>query len=488
MTLALLNTESSPTYAAQAATQANVINALIAAVGGTGWLTGGAVTVDTGLTVTVASGTGLSAGSSVSWSGTTVTSGAASGTDRIDVVVVNSSGVVSIVAGTACGTAGWTAASSGNPPVVPAVTAGYITLAFLYVPGPTFTTFVSANIWDYRVPAISSSGTGSGMTLVGDKSANYSLSANQFATANISSASITFTLPTAPANGTLCGGKIVVAGAGHTLTVSTGGSDVFDEAGGSTSSVLYGNGDSKTWEYDTANATWVAVSTDDPNDFGSYDGGTITTTWALPSLSYDVAYATLTASDTATITLPQAVAGKTLTLEITAPASGTFDAPTINAYSGQTLTQLGAVSWISTASALNMVSYVCFVTGTWVGLPNTTGTQVVTMPETVVALATTGTVTLDKPATSGQTIQTIAQTGNITIADWASPVAGESVTLYITTDSTHSVTFPSTNVRWLAAFGTAGGSAPTTGASHVYRFSIACVDGTHFDWSGGQLS
>lgn len=82
--------------------------------------------------------------------------------------------------------------------------------------------------------------------------------------------------------------------------------------------------------------------------------------------------------------------------------------------------------------------------------------------ETVHALATSGTVTLDP--TNG-TIQTIAMTGNVTLS--SSLASGEFITLRITSVGSDTVSFPT--MEWI------GGSAPVlsgTGTNWVHLWNV----------------
>lgn len=147
MALTLPNLESSPTFDGQSVPDATDFAAIGGTADGNGVLSGCQVTVDTGMTVTVASGTVVVNGVLVTVTGTTVTAGAASTYDRRDIVVVNSSGTISIVAGTPCTTTGWTRSTNSLPPVKPAIPSNSVILAELYVAYNT-TSIASGNIID----------------------------------------------------------------------------------------------------------------------------------------------------------------------------------------------------------------------------------------------------------------------------------------------------------------------------------------------------
>lgn len=107
-----------------------------------GTFSGGAVTWTSGMGLSVTAGTGLSFGTKVTWSAATPTVTASSTTDRRDLVVVSTAGAVSVVAGTAL--------SGGFVAVKPALTAGYIALAEVYVPA-SVGALTAAMLTDKRV-------------------------------------------------------------------------------------------------------------------------------------------------------------------------------------------------------------------------------------------------------------------------------------------------------------------------------------------------
>jgi len=75
---------------------------------------------------------------------------AATSTDRRDLVVVSKTAVVSVIKGTACGTAGWAPGSTGQPPVKPALPPTAVALREVYV-GASTTSITGANLIDKRM-------------------------------------------------------------------------------------------------------------------------------------------------------------------------------------------------------------------------------------------------------------------------------------------------------------------------------------------------
>ena len=133
------NVQDSPTYAAQAVVDKTDLAALAAIAANNGVVSGCTVSAGGGYTVNVAAGTIeynaiVRAVSAV----TGLAPSAASSTDRRDIVVVNgTTGAVSVVAGTPTTETAvpWTTTSIYNPPVKPAVPAGSVLLAEVYIPG-----------------------------------------------------------------------------------------------------------------------------------------------------------------------------------------------------------------------------------------------------------------------------------------------------------------------------------------------------------------
>jgi hypothetical protein len=138
-------------HAAQAVLDATDLGALVVALDQTGVVSGCAVsTPGSGGTYTVAVAAGVIESSGVYQKVAAVTNLAiptASTNDRRDIVVCSASGTVSIVQGTACGVVNWTTTSGVLPPVKPAVPAGSVLLAELYIVGGA-TAITSAEIYD----------------------------------------------------------------------------------------------------------------------------------------------------------------------------------------------------------------------------------------------------------------------------------------------------------------------------------------------------
>lgn len=130
-------------YAAQSELFSTDFDILVNGMQDTGVVSGLAVTAQgsPNMTVAVAAGVAMTLGTLRSISGTNVTITAADSTNpRIDMIVSNTAGTLSAVAGT-----------PAVSPVAPALTAGYVALAFVYVPAAA-SAITTAMIIDKRTP------------------------------------------------------------------------------------------------------------------------------------------------------------------------------------------------------------------------------------------------------------------------------------------------------------------------------------------------
>ena len=132
------NAQDSPTYAGQAVVDKTDLAAIANVAQSYGVVSGCLVSAGGAYNVNVASGVILVAGVQVPVSAVTALApAAASSTDRRDIVVASTAGAVSIVSGTPTTETAipWTTTSSYNPPVKPAIPAGSVLLAEIYIPG-----------------------------------------------------------------------------------------------------------------------------------------------------------------------------------------------------------------------------------------------------------------------------------------------------------------------------------------------------------------
>lgn len=138
----------------------------------------------------------------------------------------------------------------GNPPLtVPVGTSGYV-----------LTSDGSGNI-TLAPPA----GGGGGTTLTPVlKTGTYTANAGEYVVCDATSASFTVTLPTAPADKSIVGAKMVTTASSHTVTVACGGSDVLNKTGGSTSLTLSLTSQGAILQYYAASGIWYVTEDDLP--------------------------------------------------------------------------------------------------------------------------------------------------------------------------------------------------------------------------------
>lgn len=104
------------------------------------------------------------------------------------------------------------------------------------------------------------------------KTGAYNAAANDFVPVDATSGSVAITLPTAPADKTLVGVKLIATATTNVATVVTGGSDVFNKTSGSVSLTLNGNNQSLFVQYTSASGIWYVIAGD--NGPASYSAGT----------------------------------------------------------------------------------------------------------------------------------------------------------------------------------------------------------------------
>ena len=199
MALIIPTIESSPSFDAQAWMDSTDLAALTLALSGTGVVTGCIVSQNDGssMSCAVAAGTAMINGLTVGVASvSSLTIGNASASDRRDIVVVNSSGSVSVVAGTPCGTASWTRASTGLPPIKPSIPANSALLGEVTVGASTTVITTAANIIDKTTIVGGAPGTLLARTQYAPSSAgSYSMNTSGFVALDPTNLSVTFVAP-----------------------------------------------------------------------------------------------------------------------------------------------------------------------------------------------------------------------------------------------------------------------------------------------------
>ena len=92
------------------------------------------------------------------------------------------------------------------------------------------------------------------------KTANYAASVTDLVPVDLTSANVQVSLPAAPADRSEVAVKVVTAGASHTLTVVTAGSDVFNKAAGVTSLSYTLVNQGAIFQYKATGAIWYVIS------------------------------------------------------------------------------------------------------------------------------------------------------------------------------------------------------------------------------------
>lgn len=124
------------------------------------------------------------------------------------------------------------------------------------------------------------------------KTANYTTAASEFVPVDTSAGSVTVTLPTAPADKTRIGVKMIAVSGTNTVTIARGGTDVFNKAGGSTSLSLSLLNQGAILQYAASSGIWYVQSTDVPLSaldarFAVIASPTFTGTPAAPTAAVD---------------------------------------------------------------------------------------------------------------------------------------------------------------------------------------------------------
>lgn len=148
---------------------------------------------------------------------------------------------------------------TGGSPLTPtsAVAPGYAALAYN-------NTFTGTNTFSGPIIFSGSASAANALIPTGVKTANYTAVAGNFVPVDTTANAVAVQLPTAPADRTVIGVKIVVLGAGHNVTILCGSPDVFNKSGGSTTLTLSLLGQGALLQYSTTLGGWYVLSDDLP--------------------------------------------------------------------------------------------------------------------------------------------------------------------------------------------------------------------------------
>lgn len=100
------------------------------------------------------------------------------------------------------------------------------------------------------------------LTRTAVKTGNYTASAGDLVPCDSTSGAFIVTLPTAPADKTIIGVKHIIQGGTNTITIVTGGSDVYNKVGGSTSGTLSLLSQGYIFQYQSSTAIWTIIADD----------------------------------------------------------------------------------------------------------------------------------------------------------------------------------------------------------------------------------
>lgn len=168
-------------------------------------------------------------------------------------------------------------------------------------PGGTLTLLYNPTVGAFC--EIAASTTQSGTTVTAQKNGSFTMAAGDYTRVSVSSGNATATLPTSPADGTICGAIIDVDnGTNNICTINAAGSDKIQSRNSVTATayVLAQPNQGVTFKYQASTSLWVIVGTAQPGPFplavkatgGNYTVGT----W--------IDVVRCTTSTTQTITLP----------------------------------------------------------------------------------------------------------------------------------------------------------------------------------------
>lgn len=217
------------------------------------------------------------------------------------------------------------------------------------------------------------------------------------------SGNVTVTLPTAPADKTRIAVKQVIQGGTNTVTINTGGSDVFNKTGGATTATLSLLAQGMMLQYASSSSIWYVQADDLP----------------LPQL--DARYATLGANSNIT-----SLSGLTTPLSV-----------------GQGGTGANTLTGLVKGNGTSAMTTVTAPAGTIVGTTDTQTLTNKTLSSPIIAgtavVALTFGATINTDVSQGNVFY-VTLTGNATIANPTNSVAGQKIIYRFKQDATGSRT------------------------------------------------
>lgn len=120
------------------------------------------------------------------------------------------------------------------------------------------------NVAAVQAAAGGGGGGSSALTPTGVKSGAYTFVANDLVPVDLSGGNVPLALPAAPPDKTRVGFKIIAIGAGNSLTITRGGSDVFNKTGGSTVLTLSASFQGGVLQYASSTGIWYVTALETP--------------------------------------------------------------------------------------------------------------------------------------------------------------------------------------------------------------------------------
>lgn len=262
------------------------------------------------------------------------------------------------------------------------------------------------------------------------KTSAYTAAGNDLVPVDLSAGSVAITLPSAPADKTQIAVQVVATGSSNSCSVLTGGTDVFDKTGGSTSKTLSLLGEYAVLEYKATGAIWYLISSGAPR--ASLDSRYVQTVTAADSTV--TVGGTATAPTVAVNAIPESKVTN-LVSDLAAKVTGVTAANTTITIAGTATAPTVALGTVPESAITNLTSDLAAKAP--LASPTFTGTLTVggRLVNPASTLTYASTVTTD---VSTDDYFRITLTGALTLANPTNPSDGQKVTWELIQDATGS--------------------------------------------------
>lgn len=298
------------------------------------------------------------------------------------------------------------------------------------------------------------------------KTSSYTAAVGELVPVDLASANVTVTLPSAPADKTQVAVKVVTPGSSKSLTVATGGSDVFNKTAGPTTLSFSLINQGAILQYRATGAIWYVISEYVP--LSGLDGryvasvsagdSTITVGGTVSNPTIVVASSALSGKADTTAVIPPSL----LTAKgdvIAASASGVPMRIPVGT-NGQLLTadstQAGGVKWSSAGSGVSSVT----AADTSITIAGSATTPTVAVGISAARLTPVATKTTAYSAAAGDFVPVDTTSGAVTVTLPAAPADKTQVSVMLVTQG-------GSNALTVAASGSDKFNIQTTGPSSV---------------------